>query len=160
MNYWLFKSNPKKWSIDDKMNSTNDLVSWGVSRYMDSYKSGDVSFLYRTGKNPGIVTVMKLITPNIVAYGFVHDQEFQEDENPDLNLRNRVIGNVQFNTNFISLEDMKNNPTLTSWAAEISSVGNFANFKVSKEIGDELYLLVCGKKKTTINPESVATGSL
>lgn len=164
MNYWLFKSNPKMWSIDNKMESTNDLVSWGISRYMDSYEVGDTSFIYRTGKNPGVVTSMRLITPNIVSYGFVHDQQFQVDENPDLNLRNRVIGNVQFNAKFVSLETMKNNPKLSTWAHEISSVGNFANFKVPKDIGDELHLLMRGstgmRQKAAIKSKAITAGSM
>jgi len=168
MNYWLFKSNPKIWSVDDKLNSKNSLVSWSVNRYMDSYKPGDISLIYRTGSEPGIVTSMKFITPNLVAYGFVHDQEFQVCDDPDtpegvhsldLTLRNRIIGHVDLDSSFLSVSDMKTNPALSAFAEEISTTGNFSNFKVDSNIGNEILNLIFKKKSglhESITGETVA----
>ena len=168
MNYWLFKSNPKIWSIDNKLNSKNSLVSWSVNRYMDSYKPGDIAFIYRTGSEPGIMTSMKFITPNLVAYGFVHDQEFQTCDDPDtpegvhsidLTLRNRVIGHVDLDSSFLPVSDMKINPALSAFAVDESGNGCFSNYKVDSNLGNEILNLIFKKKSglhESITGETVA----
>jgi len=135
---------------------------------MDSYKPGDIAFIYRTGSEPGIMTSMKFITPNLVAYGFVHDQEFQTCDDPDtpegvhsidLTLRNRVIGHVDLDSSFLPVSDMKINPALSAFAEEISTTGNFSNFKVDGNLGNEILNLIFKKKSglhESITGETVA----
>jgi hypothetical protein len=111
---------------------------------------------------------MKFITPNLVAYGFVHDQEFQVCDDPDtpegvhsldLTLRNRIIGHVDLDSSFLSVSDMKTNPALSAFAEEISTTGNFSNFKVDSNVGNEILNLIFKKKSglhESITGETVA----
>ena len=146
----MLKSNPKVWSIDEKMNSKNSLISWSVNRYLDLYDLGDIAFVYRIGKEPGIVTSINITTSNIKAYGFDHDQKFQNESYPDLELSNRIIGHIDFDSSFLSLDNMKANPKLSNWAEEISTVSNFTNFQIPKIIGKEIFSLICSRSEALV----------
>ena len=68
MNYWLFKSEPNEFSIDDLANQKNKTDHWdGVRNYQarnmmrDEIKVGDNAFFYHSScADPGIVGVMKI----------------------------------------------------------------------------------------------------
>lgn len=79
MNYWIMKSEPDVFSIDDLKQRPNQTESWdGVRNYQarnmlrDLMKPGDAAFFYHSScKIPGIVGVM-----NIVKGGYVDDSAF------------------------------------------------------------------------------------
>ena len=69
MNYWLLKSEPNVWSIDQQKKTGSKGVTWdGVRNYQASnnlkkMKKGDLCFFYHSniGKEiVGIVTVIKI----------------------------------------------------------------------------------------------------
>ena len=68
MNYWLFKSEPNEFSIDDLANAKNKTDHWdGVRNYQarnmmrDEMKIGDTAFFYHSNcAEPGIAGVMKI----------------------------------------------------------------------------------------------------
>lgn len=67
MNYWLFKSEPGCFSINDLAASPNNTASWdGVRNYQarnylrDSIKQGDLVFFYHSITKPGIVGLMEV----------------------------------------------------------------------------------------------------
>jgi len=67
VNYWLFKSEPDEFSIDDLR--ANKTTHWdGVRNYQarnmmrDDMKNGDLAFFYHSNTDiPGIVGVMKIV---------------------------------------------------------------------------------------------------
>ena len=67
MNYWLFKTEPGCFSIDDLTFSPDSTTSWdGVRNYqarnlMKSMKVGDMGFFYHSGKNPCIVALVEVV---------------------------------------------------------------------------------------------------
>jgi len=68
MNYWLLKSEPSTFSIDDLANKPNQITSWdGVRNYqarnfMRKMGVGDLAFFYHSScKIPGIVGIIKII---------------------------------------------------------------------------------------------------
>ena len=68
MRYWLMKSEPTDFSIDDLEKSPNQSIDWyGIRNYQarnfmrDEMSLGDLAFFYNSNcKNPGIVGVMKI----------------------------------------------------------------------------------------------------
>jgi predicted RNA-binding protein with PUA-like domain len=69
MNYWLMKSEPSVFSIDDLQNKPNQTYCWdGVRNYQarnmmrDAMKVGDLSFFYHSNcVEPGIVGIMEIV---------------------------------------------------------------------------------------------------
>src|SRR5689334_8138017 len=69
MQYWLFKSEPSTYSIDNLMNTADQTTHWeGVRNYQvrnflrDDIKVGDQAFFYHSNcKSPGIAGSMEII---------------------------------------------------------------------------------------------------
>ncbi len=68
MNYWLFKSEPNCFSIDDLAKKTHQITPWdGVRNYqarnfMRSMEIGDLGFFYHSScPVPGIVGIIKVV---------------------------------------------------------------------------------------------------
>lgn len=69
MNYWLFKSEPSTFSIDNLAKRPKKTEPWdGVRNYQarnfmrDDMKKGDLGFFYHSScKTPGIVGVVKVV---------------------------------------------------------------------------------------------------
>jgi predicted RNA-binding protein with PUA-like domain len=79
MNYWLMKSEPNEFSIDDLKKRPNKTEHWdGVRNYQarnmmrDQMKVGDLAFMYHSNcDEPGIVGVMKVVRegyPDFTAF--------------------------------------------------------------------------------------------
>ncbi|MEM1244105.1 MAG: EVE domain-containing protein [Pseudomonadota bacterium] len=79
MNYWLMKSEPEAYSIDDLMNEPENFTAWdGVRNYQarnmlrDAVKAGDLAFFYHSNCNePGIMGIMKVVKsayPDFTAF--------------------------------------------------------------------------------------------
>ena len=68
MNYWLMKSEPDVYGIDDLKNAAGKTDTWdGVRNYQvrnmmrDDMKKGDLAFFYHSNcKTPGIAGIMKI----------------------------------------------------------------------------------------------------
>lgn len=68
MNYWLFKTEPGTFSLEDLKNSPNQTACWdGVRNYQarnflrDEVQVGDRVLFYHSGKNPGIVGLARIV---------------------------------------------------------------------------------------------------
>ena len=79
MNYWLMKSEPDAFSIDDLANKPKQTTPWdGVRNYQarnmmrDQMKKGDLIFFYHSScKQPGIVGLATVVTeayPDFTAF--------------------------------------------------------------------------------------------
>lgn len=77
MQYWLFKTEPGCFSLQDLQNAPNQTTSWdGVRNYqarnfMRAMKKGDRGFFYHSGENPelaGIVEIVKEAYPDHTAW--------------------------------------------------------------------------------------------
>ena len=124
MNYWLMKSEPEAYSIDDLIQQPQQTDYWdGVRNYQarnmlrDAMKKDDLAFFYHSNcKVPGIVGIMK-----IVHQGYPDDTQFDPKSKyydikavPDKPRWYRV--DVKFIEKFpaiIPLTDLKANPALS-----------------------------------------------
>lgn len=91
MNYWLFKSEPDEFSIDDLR--VNKTTHWdGVRNYQarnmmrDDMKIGDLAFFYHSNTDvPGIVGMMKIVQeayPDHTAFD-PRDKHYDPKSDPD-----------------------------------------------------------------------------
>lgn len=70
MNYWLMKSEPDVFSIDDLKAAPGQTESWdGVRNYQarnmlrDEMKKGDLAFFYHSScETPGVAGIMEIVT--------------------------------------------------------------------------------------------------
>ena len=83
MNYWLMKSEPDVFSIDDLKKSPNQTESWdGVRNYQarnmlrDEMKKGDLALFYHSScETPGVVGIMEIVKagyPDPTAFNSKH----------------------------------------------------------------------------------------
>lgn len=71
MNYWLMKSEPKTYSLEDlkkeKQTIWDGVRNYQARNFLRQMAVGDLAFFYHSNtKPPGIVGLMKIITSNIV----------------------------------------------------------------------------------------------
>jgi predicted RNA-binding protein with PUA-like domain len=121
MNYWLLKSEPNCYSIQDLKN--DKVEHWdGVRNYQarnfmkNDMKVGDLAFFYHSNCKPphiaGICKVVKEAYPDHTAWD-ASNKHFDPKSTPD-NPRWFMV-DVEFVEEFenpISLEDLKENPNL------------------------------------------------
>jgi predicted RNA-binding protein with PUA-like domain len=93
MKYWLIKSEPDAWSLDDLKNSPGQTTHWdGVRNYQarnfmrDQMKPGDgVFFYYSNTKVPGIVALAEVVSeayPDHTAFDS-NEKYFDPKSDPD-----------------------------------------------------------------------------
>jgi predicted RNA-binding protein with PUA-like domain len=93
MNYWLIKSEPDAFSIDDLMNAPGQTTHWdGVRNYQarnfmrDKMRKGDQVFYYHSNcKEPGIVGIAEVVSgayPDHTAFDS-NDIHYDPKSDPD-----------------------------------------------------------------------------
>lgn len=93
MSYWLMKSEPDAFSIDDLKNKSGKTEHWdGIRNYQarnfmrDEMRKGDQAFFYHSNcKEPGIYGVMKVVKeayPDFTAFD-PKSKYFDAKSNPD-----------------------------------------------------------------------------
>ena len=111
MKYWLMKSEPNVWSIDQQKKTGIKGAPWdGVRNYqaaknLKSMKSGDLCFFYHSNVGKEIVGIVEVI------------KEFYLDKTDKTG--RFVVVNVQFKSKFskpITLENIKKNKDLSHLA--------------------------------------------
>lgn len=127
MNYWLMKSEPDTFGIDDLMQRPNQTEPWdGVRNYQarnmlrDAMQLGDSVFFYHSNcKVPGIVGMMTIVCagyPDETAFD-PNDAHFDPKSNPEKPTWYRVdVKFVKKLSRTISLTELKQHPELTDLA--------------------------------------------
>ncbi|MFM8585435.1 MAG: EVE domain-containing protein [Gammaproteobacteria bacterium] len=93
MNYWLMKTEPSTFSIDDLAKAPKRTTCWdGVRNYQvrnmmrDQFAVGDLAFMYHSScEVPGIVGVIKVVRtgyPDTTAFDRKH-AHYDPDSNPE-----------------------------------------------------------------------------
>jgi predicted RNA-binding protein with PUA-like domain len=124
MKYWLIKSEPSVFSIDDLINSPNQTTYWeGVRNYQarnylkNEMKKGDKAIFYHSNANPpsavGIVEIVKEGYPDFTAFDKNH-KYYDPKSSPENPIWFMV--DVKFVSKFknvVTLEEIKKNPKLS-----------------------------------------------
>lgn len=126
MNYWLMKSEPESFSIDDFMKRPRQIEPWeGVRNYqarnyLRQMKLGDKAFFYHSNcKEPGIVGIMEIskeATPDKTA--FDKKSQYYDPKSLETNPRWFLV-HVHFVAKFnsiIPLHELKSEPKLKNLA--------------------------------------------
>lgn len=110
MRYWLFKSEPNKWSWQDQVNKGSRGEGWdGVRNYqasnnMKSMKLGDLGFFYHSVKEKKIVGVVEVI------------KEYHSDPTDDSKRFGMVsVKAIKTLDKTVSLEEIKQNTKLSDF---------------------------------------------
>ena len=123
MKYWLMKSEPSCFSIDDLMKAKNQTAPWdGVRNYQarnfmrDEMQKHDLAFFYHSSCKEvgiaGIIEIVKAAYPDATAFDPKADH-YDPDSTPD-NPRWYMVDvrcSQKFN-DVIPLQDLRNNPIL------------------------------------------------
>ena len=107
MNYWLMKSEPNVWSIDQQIKVGSKGVDWdGVRNYqasnnMKKMKVGDLGFFYHSVKERRIIGIVKVI------------KEYYPDHTDKKNIFGMVdLVAVKKLNEFVTLDQIKNTKEL------------------------------------------------
>jgi predicted RNA-binding protein with PUA-like domain len=125
MRYWLFKSEPKSFSLNDLMAAKEQTTHWdGVRNYQarnmlrDEINIGDQAFFYHSNCTPpgiaGIVTITKAGYPDVTAWD---KQDAHFDPKTNKEHPTWFMVDVRFQKKFpqfISLDMLKSHPQLSS----------------------------------------------
>jgi predicted RNA-binding protein with PUA-like domain len=127
MNYWLMKSEPDAFSIDDLVNMPDQTEHWdGVRNYQarnlmrDRMKVGDQAFFYHSNcKVPGIVGLMEIVRagyPDHTAFD-PQSKYFDPKSDPDKPRWMMVdIKYIRHTKRVIPLTELKEQPALANMA--------------------------------------------
>ena len=124
MAYWLMKSEPEAFSIDDLKNEAKATTHWdGIRNYqarnfMRQMDVGDMAFFYHSNaKPPGIVGTMKVVRTSYTDFTAfdVNDPHYDEKSKPDAPRWDMV--DVKFVKKFprlLSLDELRQHKALSS----------------------------------------------
>ncbi|MGK9476291.1 EVE domain-containing protein [Melioribacter sp. OK-6-Me] len=123
MKYWLMKTEPDVFSIDDLSKSKNQTTFWdGVRNYQarnfmrDEMKKGDLVIFYHSNAKPpaavGICTVVKEGYPDFTAFDpdDKHYDPKSKKDNPTWYMVDIKL--IKKFTRAVTLDDIKQNPKL------------------------------------------------
>jgi predicted RNA-binding protein with PUA-like domain len=124
MQFWLFKSEPACFSIDDLARRSKQTEQWdGVRNYQvrnmlrDDIKQGDQAFFYHSScPEPGIVGRMEIVKEGYPDYTAWDIQSEHFDPNSSLEHPRWFMVDVKFLEKFpspISLTEIKRHPVLS-----------------------------------------------
>ncbi|GLP97928.1 EVE domain-containing protein [Paraferrimonas sedimenticola] len=127
MNYWLMKSEPDAFSIDDLMACPEQTEPWdGIRNYQarnmmrDDMRVGDRVFFYHSScPQPGVVGIMQVASePYPDPTQFDPDNKYHDPKSSPDNPRWQLV-DVKFESKFdelVSLKALKANPELADMA--------------------------------------------
>ena len=124
MNYWLIKTEPSEFSIDDLRNKPGQTEHWdGVRNYQarnfmrDQMKIGDQVFFYHSNcDEPGIVGIAKVVKQGYPDHTAFDKKDNHYDPKSDKTNPRWFMVDVKFIKKFkrtISLKTIKENPVLS-----------------------------------------------
>lgn len=123
MSYWLIKTEPTEFNIDDLAKRPNQIEHWdGVRNYQarntlrDSMKMNDRAFFYHSNcDEPGIVGIVKVVRESYPDHTAFDPQNKHYDSKSVKENPRWFMVDVQFEKKFnrtITLSEMRNNPNL------------------------------------------------
>jgi predicted RNA-binding protein with PUA-like domain len=124
MQYWLMKSEPDVFGIDDLVNQPRKTEHWdGVRNYQarnmmrDEMKKGDLVFFYHSNcKEPGIVGIAEVVKQGYPDFTAFDPQQKYYDAKSDPDNPRWYMVDIKFKRKFkrtITLQELKNYVQLT-----------------------------------------------
>lgn len=139
MPYWIFKCNPKKYSIARRSTDPNPEITWTVTRFRDEIGPGDTIFIWETGRNRAIRAVLRAESVPQEMLELTSEQSYWVE--PDNTAQYRVLATITHRN--VNLPN-----TLLRTVPELENLSLFhgfqqgTNFPVTHEQGAILLRLV------------------
>jgi predicted RNA-binding protein with PUA-like domain len=139
MAFWIFKCNPARFRLEDRLADPNPVTTWTVTRYRDEIGPGDTAFLWVTGVKRGIRGVMSIDQPPRLMAELPSEQQYWNE--PDTDELLRVVGSLTHRNLDISAAELRDTPGLEN----LSMFHGFqqgTNFEVSDAEGQIIMNLI------------------
>jgi len=94
MAFWLFKSNPERYRLADRLTDPNPAITWTVKQHRELIQTGDVAFLWVTGQGRGIRAVMRVDEPPRDMHELESEQEYWTEREDSVHCR--VVGTLVY----------------------------------------------------------------
>lgn len=141
--YWIFQSNPKYFDLEKNLEGIKeedlDNFNWTVNQYANRIQTGDVAYLWTSGKDAGILAVATVISDpyymSEVDEEFISDKKKEEGTQQWVDLRIDHILPER-----IRRDDLIDHPTLG--LMQIIRRPQGTNFIVTKEEAEALNALI------------------
>ena len=139
MNYWIFKVNPARYRINDRLRDPDPATTWLITRYAGEIAPGDLAFVWLTGPKRGICAVIQIDSyPRLML-----EIDIERRYTVDLDTGERLRVNGTFLHRFACVSHMvlRQTPGLE----KLSVFGGFqqaTNFRVTRLEGEQLMRLV------------------
>lgn len=151
---WIFQSNPKYYNIEGALEVLTEM-NWLVNQYPKQIRAGDTVYIWKSGKEGGIIAVGTILTnPTMMSMESKTDH-FVIDETKFVSDALRVRVRIDYKLpgiQRIGRENFKNHPVLSSM--EIVNFADATNFMVKPEHAQSLHDLVFGNRlEPAINAE-------
>ena len=140
MNYWIFKANPDLYDIDARLRDPEDRTTWNATRYRGEMMPGDIAFIWRTGKRPGIVATVKLEASPQEMDEITPDKTYWKDQNR-ASTKWRVVGSFTHRIRVLTREKILTTPGLENLSV-FRGFQQATNFRVSASEGQRVMELV------------------
>lgn len=92
MAFWIFKCNPDKYRLADRLADPNPTLTWTVSRFRDEINAGDTVFLWVTGAQRGSRAILRVDQPPRMMPEMESEQAYWAER--DTEERFRVVGTL------------------------------------------------------------------
>ncbi len=141
MAFWIFKCNPERYRLDDRLTHPDTKITWTVSQFRDDIRPGDTVFLWVTGKERGIRAVMRVDEAPRMMAEMESEQAYWVDR--DTQVQMRVLGTLTHRDVNLAHTELRDVPGLE----ELSVFKGFqqaTNFSVTPAQGAILLRLVEG----------------
>ena len=145
INYWLMKSEPDAYSIEDLRNEKETLWdgirNYQARNFMRSMKIGDQAFFYHSNtKPPGIVGLMEIIETNLIdPYQFDNNSKYYDKKSNQDNPRWDCV-KTKYICEFekmITLEELRENYSSNELAV-VRKGNRLSIMPIKKNIAEEL----------------------
>jgi predicted RNA-binding protein with PUA-like domain len=138
VSYWIFKCDPKKYSLSDRLaNEPEPRTTWLVTRYKKEIAPGDTAFLMETGSKRAIRAIMRIDSSPVDLPELEHEQRYWKER--DTEVRCRVTGDITDRV-LLPIQELKDQEELQ----EISIFRGFqqgTNFKLTDDEGRKILSL-------------------
>jgi hypothetical protein len=130
MNYWIFKCNPDRYRLNERLSDPEPLTTWLVSRYRERIAAGDLAFIWQTGGERGIRATIRINSSPENMPELDNEQKYQVS--PDRRIACRVrAAFVRRDLNF-SAATLKAIPGLKNLSV-FHGFQQTTNFEVTRE---------------------------
>ena len=132
MSYWIFKTNPDQYHLDERLKDAEPKISWKVTMYEDEIRKGDIAFIWRTGAARGICAVMRVDSNPKKSEELESEQKYNVER--DTITKVRVEGTLTHRFECIPHRELKSMAGLEKLSV-FSGFQQTTNFKVTDEEG-------------------------